>query len=509
MSTTTIIGVDPHKQSHTAVVLDDNERIRARLRVRCDAQQVERLLAWSAPWPERVWAIENAYGLGHLLAQQLIGAGEQVVDVPATLSTRTRQLSGRSGRKTDEHDARSVAIVAAGRRLTRVAAEDETALLGVLVDRRHHLVTAQQKTVLRLHALLCELIPGGVQTRLSRRRAAQVLDALGPVDRVNVERARVAWELLEDWEYSAGRIKPVEQRIAVAVEEADCTLTEIIGIGVLTAAQILAIVGDIGRFPSAAHFAAFNGTAPIDASSGEQTRHRLSRRGNRELNKILHMIAVTQISHRAAGRDHYDRKLAESKTRAEARRLAEASALQRCLPAPARRRATASSSGRTGRNEAAARVTGSHSPCRLLVQVTPRAAQSVRPNTSSPSQVSACLRACLTQRGSDLRAAADRPVDLPICAQLPIAPSTYREHKARHAELARRPARVQRDAVLTGEIRRVWDANHQVYGARKVHKQLHREGVEVARCTVARLMREMGLQGATRGRAFTTTTPPG
>ena len=94
----------------------------------------------------------------------------------------------------------------------------------------------------------------------------------------------------------------------------------------------------------------------------------------------------------------------------------------------------------------------------------------------------------------------------PIARQLPIAPSTYHEHKARQTEPARRPARVQRDAVLKREIRRVWEANHRVYGARKVWRQLHREGVEVARCTVARLMAEMGLKGATRGRAFTTTT---
>jgi len=93
----------------------------------------------------------------------------------------------------------------------------------------------------------------------------------------------------------------------------------------------------------------------------------------------------------------------------------------------------------------------------------------------------------------------------PICKVLPIAPSTYYEQKVRQADPGRLPPRTHRDAVLRPEIRRVWDANFQVYGARKVWRQLNREGFEVARCTVERLMREMGLQGAVRGRKFKTT----
>ena len=93
----------------------------------------------------------------------------------------------------------------------------------------------------------------------------------------------------------------------------------------------------------------------------------------------------------------------------------------------------------------------------------------------------------------------------PICAVVPIAPSTYYEHKARKADPTRLPARAQRDAVFQGEIRRVWQENFEVYGVKKVWKQLNREGLPVARCTVARLMRDLGLQGAVRGRKFKTT----
>jgi transposase InsO family protein len=97
----------------------------------------------------------------------------------------------------------------------------------------------------------------------------------------------------------------------------------------------------------------------------------------------------------------------------------------------------------------------------------------------------------------------------PICAVLPIAPSTYYVHKAMEADPSRRSARAKRDAWLRVEIRRVWKENFEVYGAKKVWKQLNREGIGVARCTAARLMREMGLEGAVRGRAFKITTTPG
>ena len=94
----------------------------------------------------------------------------------------------------------------------------------------------------------------------------------------------------------------------------------------------------------------------------------------------------------------------------------------------------------------------------------------------------------------------------PICQVVPIAPSCYYEHKARQADPTRLPARAKRDAALCPEIQRVWDENQQVYGAKKVWRQLNREGIRVARCTVARLMRGLGLKGVVRGRAWTTTT---
>ena len=96
----------------------------------------------------------------------------------------------------------------------------------------------------------------------------------------------------------------------------------------------------------------------------------------------------------------------------------------------------------------------------------------------------------------------------PICAVLPIAPSTYFRHKVQHADPDRRSARAREDDVLRAIIRRIWNENHQVYGPRKVWKQMGREGLRAARCRVRRLMRDMGLAGAVRGRAWVTTTHP-
>ena len=107
-----MIGIDPHKASHTAVAIDPAEVPLGQLQVRACAAQAERLLAWAAAWPQRTWAVEGAGGLGHLLAQQLLGAGEQVLDVPPKLAARVRLLAAGNINKNDPNDARSVAVAA-------------------------------------------------------------------------------------------------------------------------------------------------------------------------------------------------------------------------------------------------------------------------------------------------------------------------------------------------------------------------------------------------------------
>ena len=149
-----IIGIDPHKGSHTAAVLDDQETLIGELRVDADRRQRDRLLAFAQPFRPRTWAIEAAGGLGALLAQQLVEAGETVLDVPPALSARARLLDAGRTDKTDPHDARAAAIVALRHtRLRQVAPVDHTAVLRLLADRHHDLLRTQ--AICRLHAGSC------------------------------------------------------------------------------------------------------------------------------------------------------------------------------------------------------------------------------------------------------------------------------------------------------------------------------------------------------------------
>ena len=155
-----MIGVDPHKASHTAVTISAAEEPLGELRVRACTAQAERLLAWAAAWPERTWAVEGAGGTGHLLAQQLLAAGERVLDVQPKLGARVRLLAAGDVNKNDPNDARSVAVAAlrsAGVR--EVRPDDHAAVLKIWSKRYRDLGRTRTQVVCRLHAVLGELIP--------------------------------------------------------------------------------------------------------------------------------------------------------------------------------------------------------------------------------------------------------------------------------------------------------------------------------------------------------------
>lgn len=317
-----LIGVDPHKATHTAVAVDDHEQPVARLLVASDRHQVPRLLAWAETLDaERLWAVESANGLGRLLSQQLVAAGEQVVDVPATLAARVRLFGPAKAAKNDPNDALSTAI--AGLRhdeLRPVVVEDHTAVLRLLSDRHRDLGSLRTQTVCRLHVLLRELIPGGAPVRLRADRAAVLLRRVRPTSPVEVERKRLAQDLLVDIRRLDRDLDDLRTRITAAVTASGTTLVELHGVGPIVAALVLGQVGDPRRFPTRDRFASYNGTAPIEASSGPRVRHRLNLRGNRRLNHAMHLIAVTQIAHDTPGRAYFDRKLVEGKSRKEALR---------------------------------------------------------------------------------------------------------------------------------------------------------------------------------------------
>lgn len=316
-----LIGVDPHKGSHTAVVVDGEETELARLTVRADRRQLQRMLSFAAPFAERTWAIESAGGLGYLLAQQLVAAGEDVIDVPPTLAARVRLLGSGRGSKNDPNDALSTAIAALrDPHLRTVAAEDHAMVLRMLADRYQDLTRLRTQAVCRLHALLRMLIPGGARKDLSANAATALLRRVHPVSAVEIERRNLALELVADIRRLDRAAKTVKARTKTAVAASGTTLTEINGVGPIVAAILIGHSGDVSRFPTAGHYASYNGSAPVEASSGPRVRHRLNPRGNRQLNHALHIIAVAQTRHPTPGRDYYLRKLAEGKGPKEARR---------------------------------------------------------------------------------------------------------------------------------------------------------------------------------------------
>jgi transposase len=325
-----IIGVDPHKLSATIEVLDGGENVLGGGRFGTDRDGYRQMLIVGRRWPDRVWAVEGSNGIGRHVAQRLVADGEPVVDVPAKLSARARVFSTGHGRKTDATDAHSIAVVAVRTpNLNQVGVDDELVALRLLADRRDELAGARTRTVSRLHRLLLELIPAGAPRFLSATQAKALLATVRPRDIAGRTRRQLATELLADLVVLDRKLKDSDRRLTEAVAATGSGLPDLYGIGPVGAARILGDVGNIARFPSKAHFASWTGTAPIDASSGQQQRHRLSRAGNRRLNRVLHIMAIVQIRHDTEGRAYYRRKLAAGKTPMEAlrclkRRLSDA-----------------------------------------------------------------------------------------------------------------------------------------------------------------------------------------
>ena len=225
--------------------------------------------------------------------------------------------------------------------------------------------------------------------------ATALLEANPPAGPVAAARHQVAAELAADLRRLDGMLAETRKTITAAVGASGSTVTSIFGVGPIIAATVLGDVADVTRFPSADQFAAYNGTAPVEVSSGKRKVFRLSRRGNRRLNHAIHMAAVTQIRQRHSdGRAYYDKKRAEGKTGKEALRALKrkiSDAIYRQLQADARRTSTTSTAAGPGGqpgNDSASGAAGSHPEHRLFGQATPGPATRVR-SAATPT-ASAC-----------------------------------------------------------------------------------------------------------------------
>ncbi len=350
-----LLGVDPHKSTHTATAVDPaTHRPIASLRIEATLAEYRRLLTWSRRWPQRRWAVEGAGGLGRHLSQWLLARGEVVLDVPASATARVRQLSRGGGRKNDAIDAAAAASVAAVQGEARpVAPEDHTTVLALLDERRVNLTQARVRAANQLHALLRDLIPGGAPLQLKAGQAGALLRRVHPAGPVETVRKQLARDVIAELRSLEAQLAENAEQLCRHLEASGSTLMRTPRVGPVMAARLIARTGPADRFPTAAAFANYCAAAPIEIASADKSRHRLSRKGDRQLNSVLHTIAVIQIRMPdTPGRTYYDRKTSEGKSSKEAKRCLKrrlADHLWRVMVADERRRArTAGPGGHTG-----------------------------------------------------------------------------------------------------------------------------------------------------------------
>lgn len=290
------IGADLHKRSHTVVAVDEHGRKLAERTARATPRGQEELLAWARQhFAERTWALEDCRHLSRGFERDLLPAGETVVRVPPKLMAGERR-GGREPGKSDPIDALATARVALREPDLPMARLDGVERdLRLLVDHREDLVAERTRILNRLRWHLHELMPGDEPPARTLDRKRVLDDLADRLMGLEGTVARIARDLLGRVRELTTTIDALEHEIAGLVADQAPTLLALRGCGPLTAAKLVGETAGIGRFKSRAAYARHNGTAPVPVWSGNTTRHRLSRGGNRQLNLALHRIAVTQL----------------------------------------------------------------------------------------------------------------------------------------------------------------------------------------------------------------------
>jgi transposase len=329
------IGADLHKHSHTVVAVDEHGRKLTERTTSATPRGHLELLRWARErFDARTWALEDCRHLSRGFERDLLAAGETVVRVPPKLMAGERR-GGREPGKSDPIDALATARLALREPDLPVARLDGVERdLRLLVDHREDLVAERTRILNRLRWHLHELDPGEEPPSrgLDRRHVLEALEARLAEAPGTV--ARIARDLLVRVRELSVAIDTLEREISDLVADQAPTLLALPGCGPLTAAKLLGETAGVGRFRSAAAFARHNGTAPVPVWSGNDTRHRLSRGGNRQLNVALHRIAVTQLQRPGRGRDYLEKRMAMGDTKTEAiralrRRISDA--VFRCM----------------------------------------------------------------------------------------------------------------------------------------------------------------------------------
>ena len=316
-----LIGIDAHKRTHTLVASDELGRPLAEKTVAATSDGHMLALAWAARWPRRRWAVEDCRHLTRTLESDLLRAGEALVRVPPKLMADARR-SGREPGKSDAIDALAVARAAWREPDLPVARLDGPQReLRLLVDHRDDLVRERTRMQSRIRWHLHELDPTlEVRSRglRSQRVVERVLEQLAGFEGTV---ASIARELLERVRELNQRARELEREITRLVIRLAPSLLSIPGCGALTAAKIVGETAGAGRFRSKSAYARWNGTAPQPVWSGNTSRFRLARGGNRQVNAALHRIAITQARTPTLGREYIQRRLAQGNTPKEALRL--------------------------------------------------------------------------------------------------------------------------------------------------------------------------------------------
>lgn len=318
-----VVGIDPHKRTHTAVALErrTGERV-GTLSVPASPEGASRLLAWALTLDgEALFALEDCRHVSGALERFLLARSQGVVPIAPRLMAQSRRSARKRG-KSDVIDADAVARAYLREpSLPRARRDPAAAELKLLSDHRDDLVQERTRKQNRLRWHLHELelgteLPAGALDRCCwQERLAASLGALPKTRQV-----AISLELLADVVALSRRAKELEREIECLVKQTAPELLELPGCAALSAGKILAEVGARERFSDDAALALHAGVAPLEASSGSQRRHRLNRSGNRQLNCALHRVAVAQGRSYAPARAYLERRQSEGKTRREALR---------------------------------------------------------------------------------------------------------------------------------------------------------------------------------------------